>query len=162
MFGQLLVSIWKPIRVLIVFWQVVFFTQRFSEMMTKSTSSCETAVPNRQTVSESAVAAGHYSVSITSSGQTGHFAQPSLLHSGKLSVFSLTCFLVDLSISILKTSIFELPKSKIYRNWIGRPVFLMVKGSPAKSYVNGIIKHVGKEVVARHNVILAANEEDEI
>ena len=36
----------------------------------------------------------------------------------------------------------------MYRNWIGRPVFLMVKGSPTKSYVDGIIKHVGKEVVA--------------
>ncbi len=76
-------------------------------MTTKSTASCETAVCNRQTVSECVVAAGHYSISVTSSGQSGHCAQPSLLHSGKLSVFSLMCFLVDLSISILKTSLFE-------------------------------------------------------
>ena len=121
-------AIWKPIRELIALWEVVFFpTQRSSEMTTSCTSACETTLPNRCAVSVSAVAAGQYSVSVTSSGQLGHCAKPSSLHSGKLYVLPTMRFLVVLSITMSKISLSELPKSKMYQNWIGRPAFLIGK-----------------------------------
>tara|TARA_Y100001934_G_scaffold257092_1_gene325801 strand:+ start:196 stop:504 length:309 start_codon:yes stop_codon:yes gene_type:complete len=95
-FGQLPFAILKSIKEMSTFWQVIFFTQRFSEMMAQSTSSCETFLGNRQMVSQCAVSAGQYSASITFSGQLWHCAERSLLNSGKLSLFSLKRFPVVL------------------------------------------------------------------
>ena len=84
-----------------------------------SISLFEASLQDRQKVSQCAVGAEQYSVSIKSSGQLGHCAKPSLLRFGKFFVFPTMRFLVDLSIPMSKISLFELPKSKIFRIGLG-------------------------------------------
>ena len=66
-------------------------------------------------------------------------------------------YLVVLYIPMLKTSLFELPRAKMYRNWTGLPFFLIGKDSPRKSYIDEFIENYGKENIAGHSVILPAN-----